>query len=182
MISKIDTQLSKAENRLVFEMSLFDRIFGFAFNALIVLAFPAITLSYTFQHFDTIKDDLFSDFMGHLVAFGFAYFMYDWVKRPTRLLQIKGKNPSENRLIAKKVIEEMDWLVPVENHDYLIAGPKSHYQKQLTVIFDRKDILLSSLRFGRSEAIMNYHSESAETFKQKFEAHINKKAIIEQVE
>lgn len=181
MISNIDPQLSKAENRLVFEISLFDRMFGFAFNALMVLAFPAMTLSYAFQHLDTVKDDLFAEFMGHLVAFGFAYFMYEWVKKPTRLVQITGKNPIENRLITKKVIKEMDWLVAAENHDYLIAGPNSYYQKQLTVIFDRKDILLSSLRFGRSEAIMNYHSESAETFKQKFEALIEKKVTIEEV-
>lgn len=178
MISKIDTRLSKAENRLVFEMNLFARIFGFAFNALIILGFPAITLSYTFQHFDTIKEDLFAEFMGHLVAFGFAYFMYDLVKRPTRLLRVTGKNANENRLSAKKALEEMNWLVSVEKTEYLIAEP-SNYQKQLTIMFDRQDILLSSLSFCRSEAVMTFHSETADIFIEKFKNYFTTKLAYE---
>lgn len=180
MISKIDTQLSKAENRLVFEIGPFDRIFRLAMNALTILGFPAITLSYTFQHLDTIKDDLFAEFMGHLVAFGFAYFMYDLVKKPTRLVRITGKNSNENATLARKAIKEMNWSISVEKTEYLIAE-SPNYQKQLTIIFDRQDILLSSLTLGRGEAGMTFHSRSADTFTEKFKSSITTKVTYEQL-
>lgn len=173
MITDIDIQLSKSENKLVFRMNLFERIFAFVVNAAIIFTLPVITLSYTLQHLDAIKKDYFSELMGNLVAFGFAFFLYDWLKKPTRLLKISGQSIKKNKFIAKEVLKEMGWLIAVEKVDYLIAGPQSSYQKQLTVIFDRKYILLSSLKFGRSDAMMNYHSDSAERFKEKFESHIN---------
>ncbi len=182
MITDIDIQLSKAENKLVFRMNLFERIFAFVVDTAMIFTFPIITLSYTLQHLDTFKEDYFGELMGNLVAFGFAYFLYEWLKKPTRLHKISGQSIEQNKLIAKEVLKEMSWLIQVEKADHLIAGPQSTFQKQLTVIFDRKDILLSSLRFGRSDAMMNYHSDGAETFKEKFEAYINARTIIGHLE
>jgi hypothetical protein len=178
MITDIDIQLSKAENKLVLRMNLFERIFAFLVNTAMIFTLPVLTLSYTLQHLDTFKEECFGELMGNLVAFGFAYCLFEWLRKPTRLLKISGQSIEQNKLIAKEVLKEMGWLIEVEKADRLIARPQSTYQKQLTVILDRKDILLSSLRFGRSDAMMNYHSDGAETFKERFEAHVNAGATI----
>ena len=178
MITEIDLQRSKATNKLIIKLSLFDRAFNLGFDTLMISVFPLLTLSYTLQHLDTLKEDLFAEIMGNLVAFGFAFFLYDWLKKPTRLLKINGRDLADNRGLVHKILEEMNWSIEVEEADHIIAESKGCNPKQLTVIFDKNSILISSLRFGRWKSIMMFHRDNADLFTEKFQYYNNRMTTI----
>jgi hypothetical protein len=62
----------------------------------------------------------------------------------------------------------MKWETIVENHEYIIACRPSIHERQLTLIFDKNDILLSSIRYGREKFIMSFHYDNADLFQKEF--------------
>lgn len=168
MFSNLDVEKSKIENKAVFQISLTNRIFQFVANSYFIFIIPTFTLSYTFQHYSTIKNELFGEFMSNLIALAFAVFFFSYFKNPYRLIKISGESLYKNKDVCKQVFEKMEWKIIVEKIDHVIASPPSIYERQITIIFDQNDILLSAVRFGRWKFIASFHQDNVDNFKEEF--------------
>lgn len=173
MLSNLDVDRSKTENKAVFQISLTYRIFQFLVNSFFVFVIPILTFSYTIQHPSVMNNDLFGELMSNLVALAFAVFFFVYYRNPYRLIGINGGNLDENREISKRVFEKMEWEIIVDKYDHIIASPPSIYERQITLIFDKNYVLLSSVRFGRENFVVSFHQDNADKFQREFKEYKN---------
>lgn len=170
MFSNLNVEKSKIENKAVFQIGWINKILQFIVNSYFVFIFPILTMTYTIQNYSTVKNDLFDEFMSNIIALAFAVFFFFYFRNPNKLIKIKGDNLQQNIEISKEVFENMKWEIIAENKEYIIASPPSIYERQITLIFDKSNILLSSMRFGREKFVISFHYDNAEKFQKEFSA------------
>lgn len=173
MITRIDIQQSIFKRKLVFKMNAFDRAFGFYIKFFLATIFPFFTVAYTVQH-----PDLLNNYFGdqaiavavivNVAVFAFSYLIIKYFRNPTRLLKVSGQSLEDNKALAVKVLKEMSCSIEIEQDGVIIATPHSISNRQLTIIFNRNDIFISSLSFGRNQGMMVYHPKAAELFVKTF--------------
>jgi len=168
MFSNLNVEKSKVENKAIFQISLTIKVLQFIFNSYLIFSIPILTATYTIQSYSKFQNDLFAEFMTNLVALAFALFFFSYFKNPNKLIKIKGENLHLNIERSKEVIKKMKWEIIVENCEYMIACRPSLHERQLTLIFEKNDILLSSIRFGREKFVMSFHYDNAVLFQKQF--------------
>lgn len=168
MIENINIEASKTEGKLVYKRNTIDIIIATMFDAFLIGILPIVSIYHAFIYIEDAKGDVLGVIIGILLSLGLSYIYYDWSKNPTRLIVLNGLDDKRNKEKTRSIFKELEWHILKENKDLIIACPRLHSNKQLSLIFDHDKIYLSSLRFGKTEAFVTFNHANANLYVDKF--------------
>ncbi|MGE5411418.1 MAG: hypothetical protein ACM3MI_10705 [Clostridiales bacterium] len=147
MLEKINVEKTIRLNKIYFENGrVFDTFFVLVCFALFVLTLPIASISYEIEHIDTISEDMLGSFFSVLIPLAFSAFIFNLIY--TRKNLARFSNIDKFLIIA--AVKELNWTIVINNQEYIIIEAGT-WQRQISIIFDGTDILIHSLRFGRSD-------------------------------
>lgn len=147
MLEKIDVEKSIRLNKIYFENGrVFDTFFVLVFFVLFVLTLPIASITYQIKHMDTIFEDTLGSIFSVLIPLMFSAFIFNTVYKRKNLIRLSNID----KFLIMAAIKELDWTLVVNNQEYIIIKAGT-WQRQISIIFDGTDILIHSLRFGRSD-------------------------------
>jgi len=122
-------------------------------------AFPFIATIYFLNnsHTNNIYPVLFI-----LITYFLALALIYALLNNRKLKRVNGENENFTREICKKALVDSDWIICTNNKNILI-GTKSwgwtslDWGKEIVVIFDKKDILINSVAYGRYGTVSPFH-------------------------
>lgn len=147
MLEKIDVEKSIRLNKIYFENGrVFDTFFVLVFFVLFVLTLPIASITYQIKHMDTISEDTLGSIFSVLIPLMFSAFIFNIVYKRKNLIRLSNID----KFLIMAAIKELDWTLVINNQEYIIIKAGT-WQRQISIIFDGTDILIHSLRFGRSD-------------------------------
>ena len=145
MLVKIDSEKTISKNKICFSsVGITDFVNMIVMYGIGVFMLPVIAIVYEFNHFDTITEDIFCSIFSILIPLVISSFIF--FKLYTRN-DLKRFSNIDNDLIIKAV-NELKWEFESSNKDYMVIKAGT-WQRQISVIYDKGDILIHSLRFGK---------------------------------
>lgn len=141
--------------------SIFNRIMDYFILSLIVLGILSASLM---NLVNTIhqSESLTSAILLFLMALLFALFIVNALINTKKLTRLQGAKRSTNRRMIKELAEEWEWEILIHSHDIsILRKPLSSFSlewgRSLYIIYDKNDILICCLTFGRSDSISLFH-------------------------
>lgn len=165
---RIDVVKSINRNRLYLKRSKTSRLLIICIEVAIITIIPLsaiiITLknTYLFNQGYTLYIAI-----ANLVAFILGYLIFKLFTGGKKLLRITGNNLIENKEHLNGIFKPLNWEIYDEDR-LMIAIP--NWKTQVTIIFDGKDILINTIRFGRSKTQGMFDEGLYEYIKEKFNA------------
>lgn len=145
MLELIDTEKTIELNKIYFiKGRISDFVNLIMMYGVGVIMLPAIAIGYEINHYDSISDDIMGSVFSILIPLLISAFMFLYLY--TRKNLKRYANIDKNIII--EAVKELEWKLISDNQKYMIIEAGS-YQRQISIIFDNKDLLVHSLRFGR---------------------------------
>lgn len=162
MIIEIKPEESIKENRMIYKISRFEKIYDWLIWTAFIVSLPLATIMYSYSLISDkqLNDNLIEVMIINAISFGLGYLIYYRHKTALKLERLTGISPDKNRQIINKVLEELKWTKMYENKDFLITFPEVSFlssMHQITILYDDKDILINSITFGRGAMISPFH-------------------------
>lgn len=111
---------------------------------LIYLVTAFTIISFYITHFETFSDHIFATIViGLLILWFYAYGIYE-LKNRDKLIRLVNVDKE----VLFSILSDLNWEIKSKNDKYLIIKTNS-FQSQISIIFDKKDILIHSLAFSR---------------------------------
>lgn len=154
MRTEIKWRKSIQKNRLIYEKNLLESILDWLISALFTLSIPLCIYMVTPI---PIGDTQASVSWGrvaisYLIGTGIALlFLYRYTTA-LHVTRICGLSPEENRRIINGILKELQWPKMYDNKNFLVSFPPTFcfsWGHQVTLLYDKNDILISSITFGR---------------------------------
>ncbi|MBD1397169.1 hypothetical protein H9Q13_08340 [Pontibacter sp. JH31] len=172
---QIDIQRSKATRRLKRKISMVELLSQYFLLTTWVLAFPTILGSMYFNAFraDPIVEVLF--FLSVILSCGMLYS----ILTSNKLYLIHGLTAEQNHLLSEKVSKKLDWINSRRSRILNVFFPKwsrysTHYGREVTVIYDSKEVLINSTTFLRYDLISPFHWFADRSVEKKFKTEFEK--------
>lgn len=145
MLENIDTQKSIAQNKIHFNnRGFFDIIMMIITYLAFVVTPPIFAVRYAFLQYNDVSNDKLISILILLVLLTISLFFF--YKLYSRKILFRITNVDKNLIF--EAIAALEWDIIASNQTYLIVKPNT-WQKQISILFDKKDILVHSLRFGK---------------------------------
>ncbi len=168
MIEDIDIKKSIDINKLYFNRSRSDRLTRMYYIILVCLGLPIGSFFYALNHPDLVREDIVGYILLNVFIVGIPPMLVIALSLPVDLTRIVTKNNANfNFKIICSCIDELGWDLHYSSQEYIIALPDNSYQKQVTVLFDNNDILVSSVRFSRYDLYESIDQENLDKLTEK---------------
>ncbi len=98
-----------------------------------------------------------------------------------KLKRIRGNHREANRKLINEILTELEWNIDLHNQGLTIATPSAEYLfnggRQVTIIYDRNDILINSTTYSFFSGVSPLHFVSngslVRQLQRKFEKKMN---------
>ena len=152
IIYPIDIPKSKANNKLIFKKSLFDRLSDLIIEIPIVLFIPFLCAFALFKKITTEEpfNIVVLLFVFSLTISGLIIYS---IINMNSLERIKGNSRVENSKVIKEIVESNNWKMYLNNQQLTIISfswkdSGTDWGKQMTILYDKKDILVNCTSYG----------------------------------
>jgi hypothetical protein len=145
MITKIEIEKSKETGQIIFERSWSDKATRWFIFLLFTLLPPVLAIIYLPE----LKDDLYGQFVlvGATFCWSALLIFNATSKKSLKMMRVPNHLFKKEHII--QAILELNWWIAADEQSYLVIIPKVWDRKQITIIYDVNDFLISSVRFGR---------------------------------
>lgn len=157
MITNIDIEKCKATDTLRFKVGFYYKLIYYVF----IFILPVIYLTEVFSK-PTLFITNFTDQLIDILFFAFIIFLFVQLTSPRKMMRIKRQHKKQNEENVIKAIKNLGWEISNVKQDSIVAKPQKKFwnsDKQVTVIFDNEDILISSIRLGRYGDVPSFSDE-----------------------
>ncbi len=147
---KIDLKKSIAGNKLYLRRSKLNRVLISGIETFIIGIIPLSTFVLTLKNSRYFTQGYALQLLlANAAALLLAFLLFKLFTGGKRLKRIPGSSQAENKALLLRIFKALKWDVPTSNEQILIAIP--NWKTQVTVLFHGPDILLNTIRFGRSQ-------------------------------
>jgi len=167
MIEDIDIKKSIGINKLYFNRSKSARLIRMYYILFVCLGLPIGALFYAINNPDLWREDLIGYILLNVFIVSIPPMFIIALSLPVEMTRIKTKNNANfNFKIICSCIDELGWDLHYSSQEYIISLPNS-YRKQITVLFDNNDILVSSVKFSKRDLYESLDQENLDRLTQK---------------
>jgi hypothetical protein len=152
MLQEIDKENTIIKNRLILKAGFLTRYFDFMSFLMLILAFPFLSIFSILNSHNGLKENTLGHLIGVLIAFGFSIITILGRLDSRKVIRLKGKSLSDNKDQINRLIKDEKWSSLDSADDVQIIVP-GDIKMQITIIYDREDILINVVTFGRGGLI-----------------------------
>ncbi|MCZ4245009.1 hypothetical protein [Pedobacter punctiformis] len=147
---RIDVLKSIRNNKLYLKRSKISRILISCIEVFIIGIIPLSSIIITLKNIRLFNQG-YSMYIviANLAALVLGFLLFKLFTGGRKLKRIPGKNLIENRAYLLKIFQSLKWEIHDNENNLIIALP--NWKTQVTVILENKDVLLNTIRFGRSQ-------------------------------
>ncbi|PQV44726.1 hypothetical protein CLV33_11813 [Jejuia pallidilutea] len=157
----IDISKSKTSGKLITRQWILEKIFEYLLPLMIVGMFPFIAIM---EFNSNLKKDepigLSIVFLIFTLVIG-GFMIYS-IFNVYKLKRIKGISRGKNSNLIKKIAEKNEWNISANNQQISIINfswqdSGTDWGKQMTILYDEKDILVNCISFGLFSSPSPFH-------------------------
>ncbi|WP_316802851.1 hypothetical protein [Pedobacter nototheniae] len=147
---RIDIVKSLKNNKLYLKRSKISRFLISYIEMFIIGIIPVSAIILTIKNIHFFKEG-YSIYiiLANLTALLLGFFLFKLFTGGRKLKRIQGNDLIENKESLLNIFKPLNWEIQHNDDKLMIALP--NWKTQVTILFDGKDILLNTIRFGRSQ-------------------------------
>ena len=162
MINQINISKSKQTKKLVFKQWIIERIFYYLVEGMFIIALPFLASLEFYSDFS--KNEPIGISLGLLLlSLIFSSLLLYSVLNLYGLARIRGLSRGQNSALIKKIAEKNNWKIYSSNQEMTIIllhwseSSGFDWGKQITIIYERTDILANCMSFGINSDASPFH-------------------------
>ncbi|MFD2567321.1 hypothetical protein [Pseudotenacibaculum haliotis] len=149
----IDIEKSKEKGKLVICESPFIKVSEYLLYSMFAFFFPFMAIL-NFIHNVNNNNPITNSLLFLIFSFVLSSFFVYSIINITSLKRVKGLSRSNNSNIVKKIAENNNWHISSNNQQATIIyfswrETLTDWGKQMTIIYDKNDILVNCISFGK---------------------------------
>lgn len=157
MYNEINILKTREKRKLIYREAQFFRILDSLFVYFIISVIPFLGFINIYRN--GLSESSFIFLLLAIIFYGFLVYSAINV---TKLRSFHGIDYTENRKHILKILEKTDWKIDVNRSDLIIAQEDYHilswdWGKELVIIFEKNEILINCISFGRSQMKSPFH-------------------------
>ena len=158
---KVDITKSKKKKRLIRKNWFVELILDYTLYLIFIGILPFLTGKYFFERIE-IGEKIFIPSLLFGIALLISGFMIFTIVNLDKLNRIKGVLKDENRQIIELLAGKFNWTIQKNNERIIVLTIpwnwlSSDWGKKITVIYDKKDILVNITSYGMNNLKSPFH-------------------------
>jgi hypothetical protein len=158
---KVDITKSKKKNRLIRRTWFVELVLDYTLYLIFIAILPFLTGTYFFERIE-IGEKIFISSLLFGITLLISVFMICTIVNLDKLNRIKGVLKDENRQIIELIADKFNWIVQTNNERIIVLTIpwnllSSDWGRKITVIYDKKDILVNITSYGMNNLKSPFH-------------------------